>query len=74
MKTERLLEIAKKLYVNYKPQLMDLDFVDEVIIHDCQYYWDIDLNEVELKYIKALITSFLCKKEIMKNESSRKNK
>ena len=65
MRTETLYNIAKKLYVNYKPQLMDLDFVDQVIVHDCEYYWDIYLDEIELKYIKALLTTFLCKKEIM---------
>lgn len=65
---KKLNELVKFLFKNYKIKITDYAYMDQVIIHDAEEQYGLELKNTELQYTKAAIKMLLYKKEIQEYE------
>lgn len=70
---KELSEMAKMLSNRYKPQIADWEYLDQVIIHDCEWERGWNLNLDELQYIKTYMQMIYWNRKINTKNNNIKN-
>jgi hypothetical protein len=69
-KIEKLNLIVNYIIKNYNIKLTDYHYIDQVIIHDSQQEFFLEINNNELQYIKSAIKMLMYKKVIMERDKT----